>query len=125
LVTSKAVTTYPVIEQGESRTGRWLRPRRLRIALLIGVVETLLVLLGGLGWFWVLGAAVLAVAFHFFVGRRARFQSVREVSWTLAVSQLIAVVVPILWEVVKFVAITVLVLMALALLAMLLLDRRQ
>lgn len=119
------MTAYPVIEQGESRTGRWLRPRRLRIALFIGVVETLLVLLGGLGWFWVLGATMLAVAFHFFVGRRARFHAVREVSWTLAVSQLIAVVVPILWEVVKFAAITVLVLMALALLAMLLLDRRQ
>lgn len=119
------MTTYPVVEQQESRIGRWLRPRRLPIALFVGLVETLLVLLNGLGWFWVLGAAVLAVGFHFFVGRRARFHSVREISWIVAVSQLIAVVVPLLWELVKFLAITVLVVLALVLLVMLLVDRRQ
>lgn len=118
------MTTYPVVEQQESRIGRWLRPRRLRIALFVGLVETLLVLLNGLGWFWVLGAAGVAVAFHFFVGRRARFQSVREISWIVAVSQLIAVVVPLLWELVKFLAITVLVVLALLLLVILLADRR-
>ena len=119
------MATYPVVEHRESRMGRWVRPRRLRIALFVGVVETLLVLLNGLGWFWVLGAAALAVGFHFFVGRRARFHSVREISWIVAVSQLIAVVVPLLWELVKFLAITVLVVLALVLLVMLLVDRRQ
>lgn len=119
------MATYPVVEHRESRMGRWVRPRRLRIALFVGLVETLLVLLNGLGWFWVLGAAVLGVGFHFFVGRRARFHSVREISWIVAVSQLIAVVVPLLWELVKFLAITVLVVLALVLLVMLLVDRRQ
>ncbi|HYY77460.1 MAG TPA: hypothetical protein VE644_14200 [Gaiellaceae bacterium] len=119
------MATYPVVEHRESRMGRWVRPRRLRIALFVGLVETLLVLLNGLGWFWVLGAAVLGVGFHFFVGRRAQFHSVREISWIVAVSQLIAVVVPLLWELVKFLAITVLVVLALVLLVMLLVDRRQ
>lgn len=119
------MATYPVLEHHESRMGRWVRPRRLRIALFVGIVETLLVLLNGLGWFVVLGAAVLAVGFHFFAGRRARFHSVREISWILAVSQLIAVVVPLLWALVKFLAITVLVVLALALLVMLLVDRRR
>jgi hypothetical protein len=42
----------------------------------------------------------------------------------LAASQLIAVIVPVLWEVAKFLAIVILALMAAALLVMLLMDRR-
>jgi hypothetical protein len=118
------VTAYSAVEGGESRASRWLRTVRLRLALLVGLLESLLVVLNGLGWFWVLGIAAVAVAFHLFVGRQSRFQIVRELSWTVAVSQLIAVVVPVLWQLVKLVAIVVLVLMALVLLAMLLLDRR-
>jgi hypothetical protein len=119
------MTTYPpVLEHGESRTTRWLRQRRLRIALLIGLVESLLVLFNDLGWFWVLAAAIAAVALHFFVGRRVPYDVVRQVTWTVAVSQLIAVLVPILWELAQFLAILVLVLLGVALLAMLLLDRR-
>jgi hypothetical protein len=117
-------TALPVAEPGESRAGRWLRERRLRIALLVGLVESLLVVLNGLGWFWVVAFAAVAVGFHLFAGRRMRFHTVREVSWTAAVSQLIAVLVPVLWELVKFVAVVVLVVMALILLGMFLLDRR-
>ena len=119
------MTTYPpVLEHGESRTTRWLRQRRLRVALLIGFVETLLVLFNDLGWFWVLAAAVVAVALHFFVGRRLPYETLRQVTWTAAVSQIIAVLVPVLWELVQFLAIAVLVLLGVALLALLLLDRR-
>jgi hypothetical protein len=119
------MTAYPpVLEHRESRGTRWLRQRRLRVALVVGFFETLLVLFFGLGWFWVLAAAVVAVALHFFVGRRVRYDSVRQITWTAAVSQLIAVLVPVLWELVQFLAILVLVLLGLALLAMLLLDRR-
>lgn len=106
-----------------SRPGRWLHERRLRIALLIALVESLLILLGGLGWFWVVGLAIVAIAFYIF-GRDAGSQMVRELTWTFAVSQLIAVVVPVLWELVRFLAIVALVLLALTLLAFLLLDRR-
>jgi hypothetical protein len=48
---------------------------------------------------------------------------VHEATWILAASQLISVIVPLLWEVVKVLAITVLVLLALFFLAILLLDR--
>jgi hypothetical protein len=48
---------------------------------------------------------------------------VHQVTWVLAASQLIALIVPLLWEVVKFLAILVLVLLALFFLAILLLDR--
>jgi hypothetical protein len=118
------MTTYPVVEHGESRVGRWVHERRFRLALFIGLVETVLVLANGLGWFWILAAAIAAVAFHIVAGRQSRFHAVREISWIAATSQLIAFLIPLLWELVKFLAITILVLLALALLAILLLDRR-
>ena len=118
------MTTSPVIEAGRSTRQPWLRAQRLRLALLIGLVESLLVVWGGLGWFWVLAFAAVAVALYIFVARRARFHALREIVWILAASQLIAVLVPVLWEVAKTLAIVILVVMAGLLLAMLLMDRR-
>jgi hypothetical protein len=118
------VTTSPVIEAGESGPGAWLRGRRLRIALLIGLVESLLVVWGGLGWFWVLALAGAAVALYIFVMRSPRLGALREIAWILAASQLIAVLVPVLWEVAKAVAVVILVVLAGLLLVMLLMDRR-
>ena len=113
----------PVIEHGQSSSARWLRERRLRIALLIAFVESLLVLFSAHGWRYVLIAVVVALAAYWFLGRH-RPGVVYEVTWIAAVSQLLAVLVPVLWELVKFVAIIVLVGLALFLLAALLLDRR-
>ena len=117
------MSSYPVVEHGSSRTSRWLRERRLRAALFVGLLESLLVVLGGLGWFWVVFAALVAGAFYLFVGRRSRSATVREIAWTAAASQLIALVVPVLWELVKVVAVIVLVIMAIVLLALLVRDR--
>ena len=75
-----------------------------------------------LGWFWVVGAAVLAVGLYL-LGRRTDSPIVHEVTWILAASQVISVLVPVLWELVKTLAIIVLVLLALFFLAILLLDR--
>jgi hypothetical protein len=116
------VTVEPVVEHRQSAGARWLRERRLRIALLIAFIESLLVIFSSLGWFWVVGAAVAAAALYLF-GRRTGSATVREVTWVLAASQLIALIVPLLWEVVKFLAILVLVLLAIFFLAILLLDR--
>ena len=59
------MATYPVVEHQSTRTGRWLRARRLRIAFVIAVVETLLILppIDALGWFPVLAIAVAVFAF--------------------------------------------------------------
>jgi hypothetical protein len=116
--------TSPPADLSESTSGLWLHERRLRVALLIGLVESIAVVIGGLGWFWVLAVAAAAVAFYIFVGRDFRFHAVREASWIAAASQLIAVIVPVLWEVLRIVAILVLVVMAAILLVMLLADRR-
>ncbi len=117
------MTSYPVVEHRESTTARWLRERRVRLAFLVALVESLLVIAGGLGWFWVLGAAVLAVAAYFAVARRSGWGAAREIFWIAATSQLIAALVPLLWELVKFLAVVVLAVLALVLVALLLLDR--
>jgi hypothetical protein len=113
----------PVVEHREGGATRWMRERRLRLALLIAFVESLLVLLSSHGWRYVLIATVAAVALHWFVGRRNP-GLLHEITWTAAVSQLLAVLVPILWVLVKTIAIIVLVLLAVFLLAALLIDRR-
>ncbi|MDQ4019897.1 MAG: hypothetical protein M3188_08760 [Actinomycetota bacterium] len=117
------MSAYPLVEHRTSRVSRWLHERRARAALFIGLLESLFVVFGDLGWFWVVGAAAVAVVLYFAVGRRVRSATVREIAWTLAASQLIALVVPVLWELVKVVAIVVLVLMGLILLALLIRDR--
>jgi hypothetical protein len=117
------VTTTPAIEAHESSRGTWLRARRTRLALVIGLVESLVILVSDDGWFVVLALAALAVALYFFVGRASRHHSVRELTWIAAASQLIAMLVPVLWVLVKGVAIAVLVVMALILLVLLLVDR--
>jgi hypothetical protein len=116
------VAVQPVVEHRQSASARWLRERRFRIALLIAFIESLAVVTSSLGWFWVVGAAALAVALYL-LGRRTDSGIVREATWILAASQLISVIVPLLWEAVKFLAILVLVLFALFFLAILLLDR--
>jgi hypothetical protein len=116
------VAVQPVVEHRQSASARWLRERRFRIALLIAFIESLAVVTSSLGWFWVVGAAALAVSLYL-LGRRTDSAIVREATWILAASQLISVIVPLLWEAVKFLAILVLVLFALFFLAILLLDR--
>ena len=116
--------TTPVIEARESGSGPWLEARRLRLALFIGLVESLAVLFSDGGWFWVLAAAIATSALYVFVGRRTGSHFLREVLWIAAASQLIAVIVPFLWVVFKFLAIVALVAMAGILLVILLMDRR-
>ncbi len=115
---------FPVVEHGESRTSRWLRERRLRIALAVGVVESILVLTSQIRWFWVLALFLLLAAVYVFVRRRIENETVRQVAWTAAFSQVLPFVIPLLWSIVKFVAIVVLVVAALVVAGLLLLDRR-
>ncbi|HEY7004215.1 MAG TPA: hypothetical protein VH281_08035 [Gaiellaceae bacterium] len=112
-----------VVEHGEGGPARWMRERRLRVALFIAFVESLVVLFSAHGWRYVIIAAIVALAAYWFLGRR-RGGLLYEITWVAAVSQLCAVLVPVLWVLVKTVAIIVLVGLALFLLVALLLDRR-
>ena len=112
-----------VIEHRQSASALWLRERRMRLALLIAFVESLLVLFSAHGWRYVIIAVILALAAYWFLGRR-RPGVVYEITWVAAVSQLLAVLVPVLWVLVKTLALIVLIALAVFLLAALLLDRK-
>ena len=116
-------TSTRTIEHGESSSAHWLSERRLRLALLIAFVESLLVLFSAHGWRYVIIAVILALAAYWFLGRR-RPGVVYEITWIAAVSQLLAVLVPVLWVLVKTLALIVLIALAVFLLAALLLDRK-
>jgi hypothetical protein len=112
-----------VVEHRQSSSALWLRERRLRLALLIAFVESLLVLFSAHGWRYVIITVIVALAAYWFLGRR-RPGVVYEITWVAAVSQLLAVLVPVLWVLVKTLALIVLIALAVFLLAALLLDRK-
>jgi hypothetical protein len=112
------------IEHGSTRLGRSLRENRLKIALLIAVVEGLLVLFGEIDWWVVVLLAIGAVAVYVTRGRTARRPELREGSWIFAVSQVAVVLVPALALVLTALAIVALVILAVVALVVLLRDRR-
>lgn len=112
------------IEHGRNSIGRRLRDSRLRIALVVALVEGILVLVGSIDWWVVLLLAIGAVALYAARGRSARREDVREASWIFAVSQVAVVLVPALALVLTALAVVVLVIVAVVALVVLLLDRR-
>jgi hypothetical protein len=112
------------IEHGTDRFGRLLRENRLKIALIVALVEGVLVLVGQIDWWIVVLVAIAAVTLYVYRGRQARSQKLREVSWIVAVSQLAVVLVPALALVLSALAISMLIVLALVALVVLLRDRR-
>jgi hypothetical protein len=112
------------IEHGSTRLGRQLRDNRLRIALIVALVEGILVLLGSIEWWVVVVLAIVSVAVYVLWGRAARREEIREVSWILGVSQVAVVLVPVLALVVTAFAVVALVVIAVVALIVLLRDRR-
>jgi hypothetical protein len=87
---------HAALEHGTSRAGRWLRARRLRIALWIAVIEAVLVVFDAIpGWIALLTAAIV-ILFYVVVGRELRADAVRQSTWILAMSQVFVALVPVL-----------------------------
>lgn len=85
----------PVLEHRTGRLAPWLREHRLRLALILAAVETALVLTEVVGWFSIILIAAAVFAFHVFVGRRARFAWLRQMSWIATLAQVLPAVVPV------------------------------
>jgi hypothetical protein len=111
-----------IVEHGENRQARFLRARRLQIALGVAAVEGILVLAGSIPWWAVVAAAVVAVGVRW-AARDVRRSEVRHATWILAVSQLIVVLVPAAAALLTALAIVTLVLVAALALFLLLRDR--
>ena len=108
-----------VVEHGSSRSGRWLRRHRTRIALWAAVIEAALVVFGVIPKWPAFLVAVALIAFYVFVGRSVGSDTIRQSSWIAALSQLLIVVLPLLIglvTLVAFVALAILVVVALVVL---------
>ena len=110
------------VEHCETRQLRYLRRRRLQIALLVAAVEGILVLAGSIPWWAAVAAAVVALVLRF-AARDVKSPEAQELTWILAVSQLIVVLVPVAAAVLTALAIVTLVLVVTLALVLLLRDR--
>ncbi len=114
----------PALEHATTRPGRWLRERRLKVALWIAVAEGVLVLLDVIPAWTALVVGAAVVGFYFLVGRALRSDAARDASWTAATSQALVAFVPVLAFVLGVLALIALVVIAAVALAALLADRR-
>ena len=112
-----------VLEHRSTAGGRWLRARRLRIALGLAVVEGLLVVLDVVDWWLAVVVSLAAIAFYFLAGRNLSSYTLRQVSWIAAAAQALVVMVPVLVVVVSWLAILALVVLAIVALVLLFRDR--
>jgi phosphatidylserine synthase len=118
--------SQPVIEAGSTRTGRWLRERRVKLALWVAVIEGLLVALThDLTRWTVLILAAIVLAFYVLAGRNMKWDVGRHLSWIAAASQALAILVVILAFFVGLIALVLVGIFAVVALAYLFSDSEQ
>ena len=112
------------IEYREGPASRWLRERRLKLALGVAVVEGILVVVDLIPAWLAIVAGAAIVAYWWVAGRSHRWPLARQASWTAAMSQVFVALVPMLAFVLTTLAVIALVLIAIVALVALLADRR-
>ena len=106
--------------------GRWLRERRLRLALWVAVIEGLIVAITpDLTKWTVIVIGVILLAFYIVAGRRMSWDVARQLSWIAAASQALAILVVIFAFVLKLVAIVAIVILAIIALVYLFSDYKR
>jgi hypothetical protein len=124
MATDRPLEPTSTIEHRTSRTGRWLRARRIRIALWIAVVEGIIVALAhDISRWTVIAVAIPLLAIYVFWGRNARSDTVRQVAWIGGASQALAVVVVILAFILSWLALILAGIFAIVALLFLVVDR--
>ena len=114
-----------MIEAGSSRGGRWLRERRLKIALALALAEGLLVVFDVVPATLALLVAAAVLLVYFGWARRQSSDTLREGFWVLAVWQALVALVPVVVIVVGTLALVAVALIAVIALLALLADRRN
>jgi hypothetical protein len=112
-----------MLEHGSSRSGRWLREHRLRVALWIAVVEGILLVLHAIPRLPALLIAALVIVAYLGLRGRIRPDSVRQVAWMLFASQVFVALIPVLLFVVGALALVALTILALVALFVVFSDR--
>jgi hypothetical protein len=97
MATDRSLEPPGTIEHRTSRLGRWLRARRLSIALWIAVIEGIIVAFSEDFSRWtVVAIAIVFLALYVVWGRNLRSDAARQLFWIAGFSQALAVVVVIL-----------------------------
>ena len=85
-----------------SRLGRWLGRQRMQIAILIAVLEATIVAIEQDITKWtVIAVAIPLILLYLVVGRTAKSDAVRQLSWIAGASQVFAALLAILFIVIK------------------------
>jgi hypothetical protein len=117
-------TTQPMIEAGSTRGGRWLRGRRLKLALWTAVVEGIIVAVShDLTRWTVLVIGVIVLAFYVLAGRSMKWDVGRHLSWIAAASQAMALLVVLFAFIFEWIAIGIVAIIAIIALIYLFSDR--
>jgi len=85
-----------VVEHRESATTRWLRERRISLAIGVAILEGVLIVAGELSKALALIVAIAVVVGYFMLSDRLKPGVGREIAWIAAVSQAIVMLVPLL-----------------------------
>jgi hypothetical protein len=116
----------PVIDARSTRASRWLRDRRLRIALWIAVLEGIVVAVSGQFSKWtVLIIAALVLGLYVALRERLTWDAGRQVLWIVAASQVLALLVVLFAFIFKWIAIALIALFAVFALVYLFSDLRR
>ena len=86
----------PPIEHRSSRAGRWLRARRVKLALWIAVAEGILIIFHAIPKLTAIVIAAAIVAIYLWAARNLRSDTARQFGWIVAASQAIVLLIPVL-----------------------------
>ena len=115
-----------MIDAHSTRASRWLRERRLRLALWIAVLEGIVVAVrGDISRWTVVIIAALVLLLYMSLRERVRWDAGRQVLWIVAASQVLALLVVILAFVVGVIALVLVGLFAVFALIYLFSDLRR
>ena len=115
-----------MIDAHSSRASRWLRDRRLRIALWIAVLEGIIVAVSGQFSKWtIMIIAALVLGLYVALRDRLTWDAGRQVLWIVAASQVLALLVVLFAFVFKWIAIALIALFAVFALVYLFSDLRR
>jgi hypothetical protein len=100
------------LDHPNSKPGRYLREHRLRLTIWIGAGEGLLTLLGLIPHLAVYILGAVAITFWALVGRKYESPTARHLAWIFAASQAIAVLIPSVLHIAKWIAVSAVILAA-------------
>lgn len=116
----------PVIDSDSTPVGRWLRARRVRLAIWVAVAEGLIVALeNDISKWTVMILAIAVLALYFVVGRDLKWDVGRQLAWIAAASQLLALLVALFAFIVWGIALGAVVVLAILALVYLYSDLRR